>query len=101
MSAPWFRPKQSGLGYTPANAKGWAALLLFVLVVIATMVLLGDPFDAKSPDISASMQDLRAHLGLGGVKLALPTRFALVGVEVVAFFVFAQSKSRPPPQALD
>jgi hypothetical protein len=93
---PWFRPKYTGYGYTPANAKGWVALLLFVLVIVATMALLGEPTTRKSPEIAAQVAHLRSVLGLSGLNLPLLARFALVGVEVVIFFAFAQSKSRLP-----
>jgi hypothetical protein len=31
---PWFRRKESGLGWTPASPEGWVATLLFVLVCV-------------------------------------------------------------------
>lgn len=101
MSDPWFRPKSMGFGYTPANAKGWLALLLFVALVIATVTLLGEPVSSKSPDVAAEIGRVRDMLGLGGVNLSMPARFGLIGAEIVVFFIFAQSKSGPPPQALD
>jgi hypothetical protein len=96
MSDPWFRPKYTGLGYTPANAKGWAATLIFVLFIVATMALLGDPTDAKSPQTTAWLEQVRAGIGLSGLRLPLAARFALLGVEAVVFLVFARSKSAPP-----
>ena len=77
------------------------ALLLFVALVIATVTLLGEPAGSKSPDVAAEIGRVRDMLGLGGVNLSMPARFGVIGAEIVVFFIFAQSKSRPPPQALD
>jgi len=31
----WFKNKKYGLGWTPANYKGWLVLLVFILMIIA------------------------------------------------------------------
>jgi Kef-type K+ transport system membrane component KefB len=35
LSDYWFKPKRYGYGATPANWKGWLAMLVFVLVDLA------------------------------------------------------------------
>lgn len=93
MSDPWFRPKITGLGYTPANALGWLATLVFVLIAVATMMLLGDPAGARSAQNIAWITRLRADAGLSGLHLPLAARFAILAAEVAIFFAFARSKS--------
>jgi hypothetical protein len=34
MSEPWFKPKSFGYGASPANGKGWALTIGFVLFVL-------------------------------------------------------------------
>jgi hypothetical protein len=36
MTQPWFGPKAYGIGLSPKGAKGWLALGLYVLGMIAT-----------------------------------------------------------------
>ena len=44
MTDPWFKPKTYGYGASPANWKGWAAIIVFVLIVLAfTHVLIVRP----------------------------------------------------------
>ncbi|MBS0334556.1 MAG: hypothetical protein JSS35_17440 [Proteobacteria bacterium] len=93
MSGPWFRPKVTGLGYTPTNALGWLATLVFVSIAVATMTLLGDPAGAASSHGAVWIARLRADAGLGGVHLPLPIRFAILALEVAVFFAFARSRS--------
>ena len=39
VASHWFKPKRYGYGATPSNWKGWAATAAFVLVVLATTLL--------------------------------------------------------------
>lgn len=39
MTDNWFEPKRYGYGVTPTNWKGWAATAAFILVVLATTLL--------------------------------------------------------------
>ncbi|TPL08852.1 hypothetical protein FJ938_07685 [Mesorhizobium sp. B2-4-14] len=34
----WFRPKRFGYGATPGNWKGWAFVVVFILVVVALVL---------------------------------------------------------------
>jgi hypothetical protein len=46
MRQPWFGPKAYGIGISPKHAKGWLALGVYVLGMIATgpvVALLGAP----------------------------------------------------------
>lgn len=44
MQDYWFRPKAYGYGATPSNWKGWAAVIVFVLVIdMAAIMLLAVP----------------------------------------------------------
>jgi hypothetical protein len=46
----WFKPHSYGYGATPANWKGWAATVAFVLVVLATsLVAFGWQPDSGTP----------------------------------------------------
>lgn len=46
----WFKPKSHGYGATPSNRKGWAATAAFVLVVLATsLVIFGWQPDRGTP----------------------------------------------------
>ena len=46
MSQYWFKPKTYGYGATPANWKGWAAVAVYVAVILAlTLPLLAWPAD--------------------------------------------------------
>jgi hypothetical protein len=36
----WFRPKRYGYGATPLNWKGWAAVAVFVVLIVAITLLL-------------------------------------------------------------
>ncbi|HEY3949634.1 hypothetical protein [Phenylobacterium sp.] len=104
MGDPWFRPKAIGVGYTPANAKGWLSLLVFVVLLAATVVLTSDPSQAHPPSAAEGLAHLKAELGLGGVQLTLPGRVLAVGAEIVVFALFAWWKSGPrpePPATLD
>jgi len=40
MTDAWFKPKRYGYGATPCNWKGWAATFVFVLVVLATSLVI-------------------------------------------------------------
>lgn len=95
LGEPWFRPKDMGYGFTPANAKGWATTIVFVLAAIATMLLLAAPGASRPPEAAAWLVRVRAGLGLSGLNLPLMSRLAVLGAEVVLFTAFAQWQSRP------
>lgn len=89
----WFRPRPYRAGYTPVTWQGWATLLVFVIVLLAT-ILLGDPSTAK-PSGVASLLKLKAMFGLSGTHLPLPAMLGLMAVEIAGFLIFCQLKSRP------
>jgi len=97
---PWFRHKAIGFGVTPMSWEGWLCLLALIAAVAATMVLLGDPSPAK-PASAESLAQLRAELGLSGVRLAFQMRFLLAAVEVVGFLLFARTRTAPDLPPLD
>lgn len=37
---PWFRPKKTGIGITPASPAGWVATALFLVALIGGRLLL-------------------------------------------------------------
>ena len=39
MTDNWFKPKRYGYGATPSNWKGWAATVAFIVVVLATFLV--------------------------------------------------------------
>lgn len=43
----WFKKKKYGLGWTPANWKGWVVTALFMAVVIASVINVGDSSSVK------------------------------------------------------
>jgi len=96
LGEPWFRPRESGYGFTPINAKGIAATVAFILIAIATTLLLAAPGASRPPEVGAWLAHLRAGLGLGSVSLPVVGRIAVIGAEAAIFLVFAWSKSRPP-----
>ncbi len=56
MSEYWFRAKTHGYGATPANWKGWAAVLVTVAVTsVATAVLIVSPQISGTPPAPAQV----------------------------------------------
>ena len=94
MRRAWFRHKSIGFGVTPMTWEGWLCVLGLLLVVVPTMVLLGDPSPAK-PDSFAGLVRLRAELGLGDVRLPFVARYALVVAELGLFWLFARTRTAP------
>ncbi len=74
MTSYWFKPHAYGYGATPANWKGWAATVAFVLVVVATsLVAFGwEPESGTAPSAwqIAAWALVVAVLTLGFVWLA-------------------------------
>jgi hypothetical protein len=94
MRKAWFRHKSIGFGVTPMTWEGWLSVLALVAVIGATVALLGDPSPAK-PASAETLARLRAGLGLSGVRLAVPARLLLIAAEVVAFTLFARTRTAP------
>jgi hypothetical protein len=94
MRKAWFRHKSIGFGVTPMTWEGWLSVLALVAVIVATAALLGDPSPAK-PASAEGLARLRADLGLSGVRLAFPARLLLIAAEVVAFTLFARTRTAP------
>lgn len=92
-SDAWFRPKTFGYGYTPVNAMGWIVTLAFVLLVVATLSLLGAPTEAHPPAAADFLARLRAGLGLSSLQAPLPARLGVVAAETLAFLAIARWKS--------
>jgi hypothetical protein len=95
---PWFRRKSIGYGVTPSTWEGWLCLLALVLVIVATVALLGDPSPAR-PVTAEGLTRLRTELGLTPVRLPLAARLAIVAVEVLAFWAFARTRTAPDHRA--
>jgi hypothetical protein len=100
MRKAWFRHKAIGFGVTPMSWEGWLCLLALIAAVAATTILLGDPSPAK-PASAEGIAQLRAELGLSGVRLTFPTRILLAAAEVVLFLVFARTRTAPDLPPLD
>ena len=65
MTGIWFRPKKHGYGVTPANWKGWVAILGYVFgLVFGTVVLLSPDF-AGGPPSTARILLWAALVGFG------------------------------------
>jgi hypothetical protein len=94
MRKAWFRHKSIGYGVTPMTWEGWLCVLALVLGVTASVILLGDPSPAK-PAAAEGLERLRAELGLSGVRLTFPSRLLVVAAEVVAFTLFARTRTAP------
>ena len=81
MSDYWFKPKTYGIGATPSNWKGWAAigaLGLFILILITVLIL---------PPV------------LQGVEPSLTRILALIVLEtgaIIAFLFIARKKTNGP-----
>lgn len=43
MSKPWFRPKKFGYGWTPVTWQGWVVTIILALIIVGSIVLLGNP----------------------------------------------------------
>ncbi len=74
MSQYWFKPKAYGYGATPSNWKGWAAVAVFVAVIVGlTLPLLAWPADMPaSPKVwqVATWGLMVALLTFGFVRLS-------------------------------
>lgn len=81
MSEYWFKPKTYGIGITPANWKGWAAIgaLGLVIVILAAVMILPPTLRGVEPS---------------------PTRvilfIALETLAIVAFLFISKSKTDGP-----
>jgi hypothetical protein len=93
---PWFRRKAIGYGFTPISWEGWLVTLGLLLVVLATMALLGDP-PADEPRVAAWATGWRGRLGLSGVHLPYFVRLVLVIAEGIAFWALVRSRMRRDP----
>jgi hypothetical protein len=89
---PWFRPKTFGMGMTPATWQGWAAVLVFVALLVATM-LLADPATLKPRHDAAFFVQTRTALGLTAIHLPRSALFGIMAAEIVAFFLFCRLMS--------
>jgi hypothetical protein len=91
---PWFRPKDTGSGWTPATWQGWLVLAVFIVVFAATMQLVvpESPREiAEWPWLATVHQDL----GVPVTGLGLSGSLAALGLEIAAFVLITWWKSRP------
>ena len=75
MSDFWFRPKTYGYGATPANWKGWVAVLLTVAVTaVATVVLIVSPQISGAPPAPAQVAEWAAIVAVTVAGLVVLSR---------------------------
>jgi hypothetical protein len=91
----WFRHKSIGYGVTPATWQGWLCILALVVVIAATLNLLGDPLGMHVG--AGPFLRLRTALGLGGLNIPFAWRVVIAAAEVVLFMMFARGRTAPDP----
>jgi hypothetical protein len=87
----WFRPKRFGWGFTPATWQGWAVIVVFAVVLSATLLQL-KPHAPGLQGWLAAMSD-KSDNDLS-VLLARPDVIGEVLAEVCAFLVVVRLTGR-------
>lgn len=89
---PWFRPRDTGTGWTPQTWQGWAVTLVFCLVIASTVQLV-IPQGANGRALPWA-QAARHALGLSSAGLGLVGAVVTLACEVGAFLAIAWWTSR-------
>ena len=88
---PWFKPRDTGTGWTPVTWQGWLITAAFCLLIVATVQLvIPEGSGALIWTVSA-----RRALGLSTAGLGLVGAVLAIGSELGAFLVVAWWTSRP------
>ena len=91
---PWFRPKDTGAGWTPQTWQGWAITLVFVVVIAATVQMIM-PQDLGLSARWSWLAATRRDLGVPDAGLGLMGGVISVGLEIAFFLAVAWWTSRP------
>jgi hypothetical protein len=88
---PWFKPRDTGTGWTPVTWQGWLVTAAFCLLIAATVQLVIPQGSSALPwSVSA-----RRALGLSAAGLGLGGAILAIGSELGAFLAVAWWTSRP------
>ncbi len=91
QSTRWFKPRDTGTGFTPVSWQGWLVTLVFCLTIAATVQLVIPEGSAALPWIVSA----RHAVGLSAQGLGLVGAVLSIGSELAVFFLVAWWTSRP------